>query len=226
MEEIIDLKKIGNTIKHKKWWLIGAITFFMSAMSIYLWFIATPIYQSNTQILINQKEENETTVQSQNVQANIDLINTYNVIIKSPRILDKVSKELNNQYSEEELVNAIQVSSASNSQIIDIKVKSTSPNSANSIANTTALVFQRDIVTLMKINNVTILSTAKTEENSKPISPKKALMLILSVIFGGLVGLISIFTQTLFDRSIKSSKELEQFDILFLGNISEITDES
>lgn len=115
MEEIIDLKRIANTIKNKKWWLVGIIIVSVISMSIYLWFIATPIYQSNTQILINQTEENEATIQSQNVQANIDLINTYNVIIKSPRILDEVNKELNNEYSEKELVNAIQVSSASNS---------------------------------------------------------------------------------------------------------------
>lgn len=225
MEEIIDLKRIANTIKNKKWWLVGIIIVSVISMSIYLWFIATPIYQSNTQILINQKEENEATIQSQNVQANIDLINTYNVIIKSPRILDEVNKELNNEYSEKELVNAIQVSSASNSQIIDIEVRSTSPNSANDIANTTATVFQRDIVTLMKINNVTILSTANEAANSQPISPNKALMLIFSIVFGILLGLISIFIQTLFDRSIKSSKELEQFEITFLGTISEIPNE-
>lgn len=77
----------------------------------------------------------------------------------------------------------------------------------------------------MKINNVTILSTANEAANSQPISPNKALMLIFSIVFGILLGLISIFIQTLFDRSIKSSKELEQFEITFLGTISEIPNE-
>ncbi|MDT1959014.1 YveK family protein [Carnobacterium divergens] len=225
MEEIIDIKRLANIVENKKWWLVVTIIVSVISMSIYLWFIATPIYQSNTQILINQTEENDVTIQSQNVQANIDLINTYNVIMKSPRILDEVNKELNNEYSEKELVNAIQVSSVSNSQIIDIKVRSTSPNSANAIANTTATVFQREIVTLMKINNVTILSTANEAANSQPISPNKTLMLIYSFIFGIVLGLMSILIRILFDRSIKSSKDLEQFEITFLGTISEMPDE-
>ena len=29
MEEIIDLKRIANTIKNKKWWLVGIVFFFV-----------------------------------------------------------------------------------------------------------------------------------------------------------------------------------------------------
>ncbi|KRN57020.1 YveK family protein [Carnobacterium divergens] len=225
MEEIIDLKKILTTIKQNKWWLIGTIVFSLSMMSMYLWFIATPVYQSSTQLLINQTEEKDSILQQQSVQTNLDLINTYNVIIKSPRILDKVKKELKNAYSEKELNESIQVSSATNSQIIDIKVENSSKKATVDIANTTARIFQKEIVSIMKINNVTILSTAKLEKTSKPISPNKTMLMVVALIGGGVIGLILIIMRSLLDRTIKGKEDIEMLNITVLGSIGELPEE-
>lgn len=225
MEDIIDLKKLLVSLKHNKWWLVGAIIFSVGMMSIYLWLIATPIYQSHTQILISQTETKDIALQSQNVQANLDLIDTYNVIIKSPRILGEVSKELKNQYSEDELTQAIQVSNASNSQIIDIKVESSNPNAAAKIANTTATTFQKEIMSIMKVDNVTILSEARVEANPKPIKPQKPMMIVVSLFIGVFVGVAIVFTRNLVDRTIKNDQDVQLLGVTFLGTISEIIEE-
>lgn len=225
MEEIIDLKKMLTTIKQNKWWLIGTIVFSLSMVGIYLWLIATPIYQSSTQILINQTEEKNSTLQQQNVQTNLDLINTYNVIIKSPRILDEVKEELKNAYSEMELNESIHVSSAANSQIIDIKVENSNQQATVDIANTTARVFQKEIVSIMKINNVTILSTAKLDKNNKPISPNKSMLMIVAFIGGGVIGLVLIILRSLLDRTIKGKEDIELLGITVLGSIGEMPKE-
>ena len=88
MDESMGLKKLLATIKQNKWWLMGGIVFSVFLMSLYLWFVATPIYQSNTQLLISQTEAKETPIQSQDIQANLELINTYSAIVTSPRILE------------------------------------------------------------------------------------------------------------------------------------------
>lgn len=225
MEEIIDLKKMLTTIKQNKWWLIGTIVFSLSMVGIYLWLIATPIYQSSTQILINQTEEKNSTLQQQNVQTNLDLINTYNVIIKSPRILDEVKEELKNAYSEMELNESIQVSSAANSQIIDIKVENSNQQATVDIANTTARVFQKEIVSIMKINNVTILSTAKLDKNNKPISPNKTMLMIVAFIGGGVIGFVLIILRSLLDRTIKGKEDIELLGITVLGSVGEMPKE-
>lgn len=61
--------------------------------AIISFFIMTPIYESSTQILVNQKQEG-TAIQFNEVQTNIQLTNTYKVIIKSPVILEQVKEKL------------------------------------------------------------------------------------------------------------------------------------
>ena len=46
-------------------------------------------------MLVNEKEKDKD-MMAQQVQSNIQLVNTYSEIIKSPRILDKVAKEHKN----------------------------------------------------------------------------------------------------------------------------------
>lgn len=223
MDESMGLKKLLATIKQNKWWLMGGIAFSVFLMSLYLWFVATPIYQSNTQLLISQTEAKETPIQSQDIQANLELINTYSAIVTSPRILEEVGKELNNRYSEERLVEAIKVSNASNSQIIEIIVEDRDPNATVEIANTTANVFKDQILEIMKVNNITVLSNAKKVKNPKPIRPQKALMLTLSLFIGIVVGIICVFVETFFDRSVKGPNDIQYvLGINLLGTINTI----
>ena len=63
--------------------------------AIISFFFMTPIYQSSTQILVNQKKQEGTAIQLGEIQSNIQLTNTYKVIIKSPVILDQVNEKLN-----------------------------------------------------------------------------------------------------------------------------------
>ena len=56
-------------------------------------FLMKPKYEANTQVLVNQKESNEQ-YRAQEVQSNIQLVNTYSEILKSPRILEDVAKKI------------------------------------------------------------------------------------------------------------------------------------
>lgn len=94
MEETISLKEILDTLK-KRISLIILITAIATAASgIVSYFFITPIYQASTQILVNQTKDDQAAFQYNEIQTNLQLINTYNVIIKSPRILELVIEEL------------------------------------------------------------------------------------------------------------------------------------
>ncbi|WP_249727624.1 YveK family protein, partial [Bacillus paralicheniformis] len=88
------------------------------------YYIQTPIYEAETQLLDNQKSyENQQLVGAQNVNTDLRLINTYNVIIKSPVILAKVNDVLSLDTTPDELMKQIEVSSANNSQVVNIRVQ-------------------------------------------------------------------------------------------------------
>lgn len=61
-------------------------------------FLVTPKYTSSTQILVNQKQTQDTNMNYANQQADIQVINTYKDIITGPVILKAASKRLANPY--------------------------------------------------------------------------------------------------------------------------------
>lgn len=191
------------------------------------YFVLKPIYKAETQILVNQKyEKKDQYPSSQQIDADLQLINTYNVIIKSPVILSKVINNLNLDSTPEELNKQISVSSTNNSQVLSIQVENPSAAKAVEISNEVAQVFESEIPRLMKVDNINILSIAKLDENPTPIKPNKILNIGIAAIIGLLLGIgIAILIET-FDTKIKSERDIEEIlDVPIIGSISAISDD-
>ncbi|EUJ26125.1 capsular polysaccharide biosynthesis chain length regulator [Listeria floridensis FSL S10-1187] len=222
MEEVISLSKLISGVKKNKWVILFSTTAAVCIMVIYLFWFATPIYKGGAQILVNQSER-ETSLEAQSVQANLQLVNTYKTIILSPRILGEVKAKLGNRYTLQGLSDSVEVDTNADSQVITITAQDADPKQAVLIANQTAEVFKKQIPNIMKINNVTILSYAKTMPNQAPIKPKKMILLIASFFLGLIIGFIIMIIRLIFDRSIKDAEDIQNcLDIPLLGVVSEM----
>ena len=123
MESTLELTKIKEVLqKLEDFNYFTAIILIISA--IVTFFVLSPKYQANTQILVNQTKGDNPQFMAQEVQSNIQLVNTYKEIVKSPRILDEVSKDLNNKYSPSKLSSMLTITNQENTQLINIQVKS------------------------------------------------------------------------------------------------------
>ncbi|WP_225049594.1 YveK family protein [Priestia megaterium] len=221
MEETFNLKDLFQTLK-KRIWLITLITIIAAIISaIVSFFVITPIYESKTQILVNQTKSDQQLYTGNEVQTNIQLINTYNVIIKSPAILDKVKDELNLDRSVDDLNSQIAVSSATDSQVVEIIVQDPSPHVANQIANKTAEVFKKQISNIMKVDNVSILSKAEVKGNVSPVKPQPLLNIVVAIVVGLMVGVGLAFLLEYLDNTVKTEQDIES--ILELPVIGAIT---
>ena len=110
MEQTIDLEDLFKII-NKNFFSIVALPLLFGIIALLIsMYLITPKYESTTQLLVNQKE-NENSILSQQVQSNLKLIQTYSEIIKSPRILDEVSNRLDNRYTTTEIQNMLNISS-------------------------------------------------------------------------------------------------------------------
>ena len=226
MEETISLQELFKTVR-KRLSLIALITAIAITISGVVSFVfLTPIYQASTQILVNQsKEESAGQFTSQDIQTNLQLINTYSEIIKSPAILTKVIEELNLDTTATTLNNSITVNSVQNSQILKIDVQDSDPAQAVNIANTTASVFQEEIVTLMNVDNVNILAPAEMAEKPSPVKPNPKLNMAIAAVVGLMLGVGVAFLLEYLDTTMKTEQDIE--DILglpILGLISPIPD--
>lgn len=200
--------------------ICAVLTFFTSV------FLISPKYSSNTDILVNQKSNNnnDQNANQGQIQTAVQMINTYKDIITSPTILNDVSDQLQSQgynVSAGAIKSMISISNEQNSQVFTATVKCGNPNEAAAIANTTAQVFKKKIKTIMNVNNVSILS--KAQVNPNPISPNVPLFTLIGLGVGFVLGLVLAFVVNGLDRTINDEKYItETLKLNDLGIISEI----
>jgi capsular polysaccharide biosynthesis protein len=223
MEETISIKDIFKTLK-KRWKLIMLLTLIAALISGSIsYFLLTPVYQSSTQILVNQKQS-ENQLDSIQIKSNIDMINTYSVIIKSPAILEKVIDELELNQSVDQLSQKITINSQQNSQVFSLTVQDSNPAKAVEIANTVSSIFQKEIKDIMKVDNVSILAKAEVKENPTPVKPNPLLNIAIAVVVGLMAGIGLAFLLEYLDNTIKDEDDIERLlDLPLLGSIQKIS---
>lgn len=226
MEETITLKEIAQTIK-KRLGLIIVLTLGAALISgLFTYFFITPIYQANSQFLVNQNHnQTESTVELNDIRTNIELINTYSEIIRSNRILDEVIDQLNLTITSGTLREKLSVSNENNSQVVTVSATDPSPAMAVEIANTTVEIFQNQIDDLMNVDNVNILNAAQLPENPSPVSPNLILNVAIAFVLGGMVGVGLAFLFEFLDTTIKTEDDIEKtLELPVIGIVSKMNE--
>lgn len=143
---------------------------------------------------------------------------TRRLVSPAQKEITKPSNKTKYQLSVDELKSMVTISSQQNSQVFSINVKSKDPKLAADVANEVADVFKDKIGGFMKINNVSIIDSAKV--NKKPVSPNTKLFTLAGlVVLGGLTFLYMLIKE-LSDTTIKSPDEVSQlFGMTNLGVI-------
>lgn len=225
MEETISLQELFQVLKKRIWMIISLMALGVLIAGIVSYMFMTPVYQANTQILVNKNSDTMDLAQytSQDIQTNLQLINTYNEIIKSPAILSIVIERLDLNVSPSSLKSQVTVGSAQNSQVINLSVQDTEHFRAVDIANTTSEVFQEEIVELMNVDNVNILSPAEHNENPASIKPNPELNMAIAAVVGLMLGIGIAFLLEYLDTTVKTEQDVEEIlDLPILGLISTI----
>ena len=223
MEEAISIKDIFQTLK-KRWKLITLLTLIAALISGSIsYFLLTPVYQSSTQILVNQKQS-KNQLDSTQIQSNIAVINTYSVIIKSPAILEKVIDDLELEQSVDQLSQKITINSQENSQVFSLTVQDSNPTKAVEIANAVSGTFQKEIKDIMNVDNVSILAKAEVKGNPTPVKPSPLLNIAIAVVVGLMAGIGLAFLLEYMDNTIRDEKDIETLlDLPLLGSIQKIS---
>lgn len=220
MEETISLKELFETLR-KRLSLILVLTFTAALVSaIVSFFLITPVYQVSTQILVNRSTVGEN-FNTNEVQTNIQLINTYSGIITSPRILDIVSDEMDGKYTTADLKNKVTVQSQDNSQILTVVVEDPDPKEAVAIANKVGNVFQKEVKKIMNVDNVNILTPAEVTDTISPVKPKPLLNIAIALVVGLMAGVGLAFLLEYLDNTLKTEQDVEKYlDLPVLGVIT------
>jgi capsular polysaccharide biosynthesis protein len=227
MEETISLKELFYILK-KRLAMILVIAFGAAIVSaIISFFFMTPIYQSSTQILVNQKKPEGAMIQAGEIQTNIQLTNTYKVIIKSPVVLDQVNEKLNLNMTAQALTGKVNVANEKDSQVISVTAEDKDPKVARDIANATADVFKGEVAKIMNVDNVTVLSKAEVGENQSPIKPRPMLNVAIAFVVGLMAAVGLAFLLEYLDNTVKKEEDVENLlGLPVLGIVARMDEET
>ncbi|HEX5350742.1 MAG TPA: Wzz/FepE/Etk N-terminal domain-containing protein [Trichococcus sp.] len=224
MKEEDSLKGLLAIIKQRLVMIVSFGILGLMLTAVYTFFIVTPMYESTTQLLVNRESDGSTGIQLNDINSNVQMINTYKDIIKGPIILGEVKENLDLDYSVERLTEMVTISANEDSQVFSLIVRGPDADQAAGIANEIAATFQSEIIEIMNVKNVSIISTAAV--NSKPISPVVLNNLVIGLALGVLLGTGVAFLRSAMVRTIDDYQFITQtIGWPNLGAISELNKE-
>ena len=220
-EEVIDLREYFSIIK-KKWYIMAILCVICVAISsVYSFFIAKPVYQAETTLIVKtEKVEGTNTVSSDQIKTTQQLALTYGEIIKSRKVLEDVIKNLNLKESYGSLSSKISVSTVTDTQIIKVSVQDTNKSNAAKIANEIPKVFAKEAIRIADANGVEVIDKAQTPVN--PVSPNKKMNILIAGVLGVMIGLFIIFIIEFLNTKIKTPQDIEkELGLPLLGVVPE-----
>ncbi|MBC2159548.1 hypothetical protein HCB21_07205 [Listeria booriae] len=222
MEETISLKEIAETLKKNVWIIVASLLVCASVAFGYLQLFVTPQYEAVSQVLITQNAQDQNSaVQNSEIQANIQMVNTYSVVIKSPRILQSAAKEIDPNLGVETLASKVSVDSVQNSQVINIHVVDAQPEGAIEAAKIVTKSFLKETPGMMKVSNVELLANPTT---ATKISPNTKIGLLAGMLGGLVLGIVIAFARRIFDERFKKEEEIvARLQIPVIGTVGNIT---
>lgn len=223
----LDLRDYFQIVKKRLWMIVSIVIIVCLLAGVYSLYIKKPVYEASTKIIVNQTQQVQTTASQldlNQINTNIQLINTYKEIIKTPAILDVVAQnypEFN--ITAEELLTKVNVSSVNNTQVMTLVVQDNSYERAAEIVNAISLVFKQEIPSLFNVQNVSILNEAKLNPTVAPgpVEPNVVMNLAIAFIVSLMIGLGIAFLLEYLDDTLKTEEDIEKY--LGLPTIAMIT---
>ena len=221
MEEI-NLRDLLSYFKKRLILFIVVVLFVVSAGTIYSVFILKPEYKSQATVILSS-DKSKNTIQSE-INANKNLIDTYTEVVKSHRVLDRVKSEMQIEDTYEQLVKKVTVASLKDTEIISISVVDLNKNHSYSLANRIADTFTDEIGQIYNDKSVNVLDRAV--ESQKPYNVDIVKQEAIYTAAGIVLATAVIFLMFYFDRTIKTTEQIEQlFKLPIYGKVRKLETE-
>ena len=221
MEEQIDLKSIFKMFWDRKLGIIAIILIFAVIGYVYTTFFVNPVYTATATAILtsnSEAEEGSGGVTATEVTLNNSLLSTYREIAKSETVVNKVISNLGLNMSADSLKNQISVTSATNTQVIQISVENADASLAAKIANEIREVFTQRVAEIYDMENIKPLDDAKVPTTPSNINHKKDIIMFVAI--GIVVAIAYVIIANLLDNTVKTAKDIE--DITGLPVLAEI----
>lgn len=222
MEQEISLLDLWKMFRKHLGKIIGLTLIGAALSTAFMFFFVSPEYESRTQLLVNQQQTGQSTIQLNEVQTNIQLINTYRDIIQGDSVLARVAERIGNQYTVGEIRDAIRVEQSSNSQAFDVYVTLESASDAQNILNEIVYIFEETIEEAYH-GQGSIYVLSPPSYNSNAVAPSLIIYLLIGAFIGGALGVGIALIQELSDTTVKDDDFMTGLGLVNLGHVTTLS---
>lgn len=186
------------------------------------YFLSTPQYDASTTFYVNNVSsgENSTTITQSDLNASVQLVDTYSAIIKSNTVLNKVLEEVDAEIEIEELKEKISAQSVDKTEVFQVIVRDSDPKMAAKIANAIADVAPQQIAEIVEGSSVKVVDYA--EIPIEHTTPRYKICLLIGLLIGFILSVGIIFIRATLDNSLKSEADFKQWEYPVLGVIPDL----
>ena len=220
-EQVIRLDELFEALK-KRWLMIVSITLIATIIAaVFNFFIIKPQYEASTKVFIG-KDGGENQSYSQNdVLMYQKLMKTYSEAIKTKDLISRSLKGTSLKLEPAEVLGNLTVVTLTDTQILQIKYKSTNPQEAKAVIEVISDEFIKTSKELVPNGNIKIIEAVELPQ--KPVSPNKKMNIAIAFLLALMVSVGLAFLLEFLDNTFKSKEQLErELDIPVIGSIPSI----
>ena len=220
-EETIELRELLEILLKRKLLIILMTVLCTVAGGVYSVFLITPMYNAETTMMVNGAK-NMTDIASSldigSINLSQKLVVTYGEIVKSRIVLEQTIDSLKLDMTYGQLLRKTTAQQVGGTEILKIAVQDEDPAQAAVIANKISDVFVKEVMRILKVNNVETIDKAIPIE--KPVNVKTALNTAIAMILGLMMGVFIAFVLEYMDNTIKTENDVQKhLDLPVLGLI-------
>ena len=222
-EQVIRLDELFEALK-KRWLMIVSITLIATIISAALsFFVIKPQYEASTKVFIGKDEGENQSYNQNDVLMYQKLMKTYSEAIKTKDLISRSLKGTSIKLEPTDVLNNLTVVTVADTQILQIKYKSTNPQEAKAVIEGISEEFIKTSKELVPNGNIKVIEAVELPE--KPISPNKKMNIAIAFLLGLMVSVGLAFLLEFLDNTFKNKDQLErELDIPVIGSIPTVKD--
>ena len=203
MKELSIKDVFKSILGHAK--LIVLVVFAVVVVTSFYTFKMMPDEYTSDTTLYVLTQQNENVISSSDLSASALLVNDYRELVLSYKVTSAVAQQLGLESLKGYDIN---VTSLSNTRLIQISVTGREPQMAANIANGLAQVFSQSVTDIMRVDNVSVIDEARVAE--KPSCPARERTIVLAAMVTALVMMLIAILKDALNTTLKTAADVEQ----------------
>ena len=225
MEQELSLRDVLGVLRRRAWIVLVVVFVAVVMAALLSYVILPPAYQSNTTLIVNEKQtatQSDNSINYGQIQTYQALAVTYAKIITSRTILQDTISRLNLPETFKQLTGMTTVAVQGNTEIISVSVKDKDAARAALIANTIATSFIQQLPKLVnQVDNVTVIDRAVPV--TQQVSPRPLLNIAVALVAALMLGVLLAFLVDYFDDTVKTPDDIKKlFGLRVLADVPDM----